>query len=725
MALRGRVVVSALAGVLVLVLLSASLAWRQYGDTRDTALNGVRARAVLAASILDTYFTGQVGTLQAMAAAPAVVSTDLTAMDAYLKRVQSTAGKGFTGGIGWVDSRGVSRVSSTGTAQIGDLSVADRSYFKTVMATGKPFVSEGITTRRGGERAVVVAVPTRDAAGKLTGMLAGALLIKPTPTSKASIDLGFAGIAIFDRTGQSVLNGFVKPRNPPLLGQLRKTPTGGVVGSTRGLDGKADHVVGYATAAVPAWVIAIDQPRSAVLASARRSLHLALGLIAGVASLVLLLVVRSVRRARRDAERRDTLARQQHELAGALASASAVQDVSQALARSLAAAFPGALAVVALAADDRLGVRIAATAGGAFDRSVHGSAVTQAAEDAHLTGAPVAHHSESQLRDRAPEVSTAFAGAVGSSYAVPLIAPDGDRVGALVVLFGGEHPLDAGEQALLATQAGQAAIAIQRTRERERDHEATVRLQRSLLPDRLPEIDGLDLVARYNAGGTGLEIGGDWYDVVHRSDGLVHLTVGDVAGRGIGAAALMGQLRNAFRAYALDHTSPADVMQRLLRHVGDDEMATAVVVTLDLRSGELRYASAGHPPPLVVEDRTGAVSLLDLPPAPPLGAPESGVIEEGLASLLPGSTIVLYTDGLIEHRGSSIDDGIAAVVSALAANATLPPGALADVVLERAGAEADLADDIALLVVRFSGVPAPAAGGPTEPGSMSVFGTGG
>jgi serine phosphatase RsbU (regulator of sigma subunit) len=660
-----------------------------------------------------------------MAAAPAVVSTDLTAMDAYLKRVQSTAGKGFTGGIGWVDSRGVSRVSSTGAAQIGDLIVADRSYFKTVMETGKPFVSEGITTRRGGERAVVVAVPTRDAAGKLTGMLAGALLVKPTPTSKASIDLGFAGIAIFDRTGQSVLNGFVKPRNPALLAHVRKTPTGGVVDSTRGFDGKDDHVVGYATALVPAWVIAIDQPRSTVLASARRSLQLALGLIAGVATLVLLLVVRTVRRARRDAERRDTLARQQRELAGALASASAVQDVSRALARSLAAAFPGALAVVALAADDRLGVRIAATAGGAFDRSVHGSAVTQAAEEAHLTGAPVAHHSESQLHDRAPEVSTAFAGAVGSSYAVPLVAPDGDRVGALVVLFGGEHPLDAGEQALLATQAAQAAVAIQRTRERERDHEATVRLQRSLLPDRLPEIDGLDLVARYNAGGTGLEIGGDWYDVVHRSDGLVHLTVGDVAGRGIGAAALMGQLRNAFRAYALDHASPADVMQRLLRHVGDDEMATAVVVTLDLRSGELRYASAGHPPPLVVEDRTGAVSLLDLPTAPPLGAPEPGVIEEGVAPLLPGSTIVLYTDGLIEHRGSSIDDGIAAVVSALAANATLPAGALADVVLERAGAEGDLADDIALLVVRFSGVPAAAAGGRTEPGSTSVFGTGG
>jgi serine phosphatase RsbU (regulator of sigma subunit) len=716
--------VSALAGVVVLVLLSAGLAWQQYVDTRDTALNGVRARAALAASVLDTYFTGQVGTLQAMAAAPAVVSLDLTAMDAYLERVKPTAGKGFTGGIGWVDTRGVSRVSSTTTGTVPGLSVADRSYFKTVMTTGKPFVSEGVTTRRSNERAVVVAVPTRDAGGRLTGMIVGAILVKPTPTSKASIDLGFAGLAIFDRTGQSVLNGFVKPKNAELLEQLRTTPTGGVVAATRGLDGRPNHVVGYATSPVPAWIIAIDQPRSTVLSPARRSLQLALALITGVAAIVLLVVIRTIRRARRDADRRDALARQQRDLAGALATASAVQDVSQALARSLAEAFPGALAVVALAADDRLGVRIAATAGGAFDRSVHGAAVMDAAEEAHLTGAAVAHSSESELRARAPQLAVAFAGAVGSSYAVPLVAPDGDRVGALVLLFGDEHPLDAGEQALLAAQAGQVAVALQRTRERERDHEATVRLQRSLLPDRLPEIEGLDLAARYNAGGTGLEIGGDWYDVVHRSDGLVHLTVGDVAGRGIGAAALMGQLRNAFRAYALDHTSPADVMQRLLRHVGHDEMATAVVVTLDPASGELRYASAGHPPPLVVDDRTGMVSLLDLPAAPPLGAPESGTIEEGREPFLPGATIVLYTDGLIEHRGASIDDGVAAVASALAANAALPPGALADVVLDRAGADGDLADDIALLVVRFTGVPTPAVG-PSEPDSTSVFGSGG
>ncbi len=725
-ALRGRVLVSALAGVLVVVAVAAVLAWEQYDDTRTTALNTVQVRANLAGTLLDTYFAGQISGLQAMAAAPAVVDQDEAAMLAYFKRIQPPSGLAFTGGIGWVDLTGASRVStSAGSSATPAVNVADRSYFKAVVDTQKPFISEGLTTRRSGEHAVVMAVPTLDAAGKLSGVLAGVLLVSPTPNQSNGIDLGFAGLAVFDRTGQSVLAGFAKPRNPALLERLRKDPDGGVIGSTEGFDGAADHVVGYATSRVPGWTVAIDQPRSTVLGAARRSLWLALALIAGVAIIVLLLVLRTVQRARRAAERQDVLASQQRELAGALASASAAQEASSALAASLAAVFPDALAVVALAPDDRLGVRIAATAGGPFDRAVHGAAANELLEAAYGADGPVALTDEAHLRAVAPHVATAFAGAIRSSYATALVAPDSDRVGALALLFRDERTLDDAEQDLVAEQAGQSALAVQRTRERERDHEATTRLQRSLLPERLPGVKGLDVAARYNAGGTGLEIGGDWYDVVHRSDGLVHLTVGDVAGRGIGAAALMGQLRNAFRAYALDHAAPAEIVERLLRHVRGDEMATAVIVTLDPHSGEVRYASAGHPPPMVLDEHTGVVSLLDAPSAPPLGAPDSTPVTEGRVQIVPGSTIVLYTDGLIEHRGASIDDGIAQVSETLSANASLDAGSLADVVLERAGAGGDLADDIALLIVRYTGRPVPRADGPAAAGATSVFSAGG
>jgi serine phosphatase RsbU (regulator of sigma subunit) len=726
-AFRGRVLVSMLGGVLVLVAVAAALAWRQYDDSRSSAMTQARARAILAGTVFDTYFAGQLAVLTAMAAAPVVVAADEPGMAAYFKRVQPPGAKGFPGGIAWIDPAGTSRVTSDPAPSEPKVNVSDRSYFKAVVATDKPFVSEGITTRRTNERAVAMAVPTHDAAGRPSGVLVGVLLVGPSPTGQGqpSVDLGYAGLAVFDREGQSVLAGFTKARNTKLLEQLRRAgPGGGVLGDTRGLAGAPHHVVAYATSAVPGWTVAIDQPRSTVLESARRSLVLALALIAGVAAMVLLLIVRTVRRARRAAERDETQAQQQRELAGVLASASAVNEVARALAESLETTFEGALAVVALAAEDRLGVRIAATAGEGFDRAAHAHAVTHVAEDAYGASAPIALTSAAQLRAAATAVDAAFAGDRRSLYARPLIAADGDRVGALVLLFRDDRPLDDSEEVLVAAQAEQAAIAIERTRERERDHDAAVRLQRSLLPERLPEIAGLDLAARYNAGGTGLEIGGDWYDVVHRDDGLVHLTVGDVAGRGIGAAALMGQLRNAFRAYALDHASPGEVLHRLLRHVSDDDMATAAIVTLDLRSGDVRYASAGHPPPLVLQQGASAASLLDDRTAPPLGVPEPATIAEGRLHCAPGATILLYTDGLIEQRGSTIDAGIAVVATALAANALLPAEALADAVLERAAAGVVLADDVAILVARFTGLPDAESDQPAQPGSTSVVGAG-
>jgi hypothetical protein len=225
-AFRGRVLLSMLGGVLVLVTLAAALAWRQYDDTRSSALNQVRARAVLAGTIFDTYFAGQIAALNAIAAAPAVVATDEAAMAAYFKRVQPPGAKGFTGGIGWIDRNGISRVSSSSGAS--SISVSDRSYFKAVVASDKPYVSEGITTRRTNQRTVVMAVPTHDAAGRLTGVLAGALLVEPSSAGRdpASVDLGYAGLAVFDRQGQSVLAGFTKPGNAALLARLRQVGSG-------------------------------------------------------------------------------------------------------------------------------------------------------------------------------------------------------------------------------------------------------------------------------------------------------------------------------------------------------------------------------------------------------------------------------------------------------------------------------------------------------------------
>ena len=116
------------------------------------------------------------------------------------------------------------------------------------------------------------------------------------------------------------------------------------------------------------------------------------------------------------------------------------------------------------------------------------------------------------------------------------------------------------------------------------------------------------VAAHYRAGALNTRVGGDWYDIVRRPDGVLHLTVGDVAGRGIDAAISMGQLRNAFRAYALEHVSPAAIVDRLARHVPEDEMATMVCATFDPLTRELTYSTAGHLPPLLVDREQGVVT---------------------------------------------------------------------------------------------------------------------
>ena len=196
-----------------------------------------------------------------------------------------------------------------------------------------------------------------------------------------------------------------------------------------------------------------------------------------------------------------------------------------------------------------------------------------------------------------------------------------------------------------------------------------MRLQRSLLPAQLPSIASIDLAGRYRAGTGALEIGGDWYDVVRRPDGIVHLVVGDVAGRGVNAAILMGRLSTAFRAYALDDATAGDVLRHLLRHVGDDDMATAVCLTLDPYTGRARYASAGHPPPLLLDDDAGTTAHLDQALAPPLGFVRPEAIREEVVALPPRATLVAYTDGLVERRDEIIDDGIARLAAVVAASA--------------------------------------------------------
>ena len=535
---------------------------------------------------------------------------------------------------------------------------------------------------------MVTAVPTHDERGRLSGVLTGGFLLTPLNDRRA-VDLGFAGLHVIDRTGQLVtLRSLARPRNTHLLTQLRGTRAG-VLADTRGLDGADGHVVGYATSAAPAWKIVIDQPASVVFAGARRTLYLESGVILATAGAMLALIGWAMLRSRRALRSGRGQIRRWGQLTRSLNGAVDAMGVGRILATSLAAEFPGAAVAVALGSDpDELRIVAVERGRSSPGRRVDENEVLRAARALYPTGA-------GQVGPRAttPRFHTV---AVGD---------EAEPGGAVSLIGRDDRRLTESEIVLVQLYADQATQALARVRLHERDHDTAILLQRSLLPTSLPETDGVSFGARYQAGTAYAEVGGDWYDAVRRPDGILHLSVGDVAGRGIPAAVLMGQLRNAFRAYAADHTSPAAIIERLALHIEEAQMATTVCVSFDPYTRELRYASAGHPPPLLIDADTGSVVRLDTPGIPPIGWSPRRTPEDVLVELPSRATLAMYTDGLIERRGSSLDAG----VERLAASVGRRSGETLDEVTERVvdelGAK-DAPDDAAILLVGIAEVPA-------------------
>ncbi|MGW0204517.1 ATP-binding SpoIIE family protein phosphatase [Streptomyces sp. NPDC003233] len=264
-----------------------------------------------------------------------------------------------------------------------------------------------------------------------------------------------------------------------------------------------------------------------------------------------------------------------------------------------------------------------------------------------------------------------------------------------------EHGDRDGGVLVFATDVTDHAEAAERLRASERrQRETAVTLQRSLLPQELEQPDDLRIAATYQPGGTEAAVGGDWYDVITLGGGRTALVIGDVMGRGVRAAAVMGQLRTAVRAYARLDLPPHEVLQLLdglATEIDANQIATCVYAVHDPNEGRLVYASAGHLP-ILVRDENGTVSRADEPTGPPLGT-GGWVHASGSITLGPGSTAVLYTDGLVERRDEDIDEGIAALEGALA-GATGTPQVVCDRLVRSAGVTADHDDDVAVLVLQ-------------------------
>jgi serine phosphatase RsbU (regulator of sigma subunit) len=263
-----------------------------------------------------------------------------------------------------------------------------------------------------------------------------------------------------------------------------------------------------------------------------------------------------------------------------------------------------------------------------------------------------------------------------------------------------------------AAQCSQAVNRVAR-RETERRQASATRslaesLQRSLLTNP-PQLEHLDIAVRYRPAAREVQIGGDWYDAFLSPGGDTTLVVGDVTGHDWTAAAVAGQLRHMLRgiASALDHRNPQQVLSaldRALSETGIATLATAVVARIEEppdtapdRPRILRWSNAGHPPPLLLQP-DGTATLLERPPNLLLGVAPDAPRQHHAVALHPGATVVLYTDGLVERRDATLDQGLDRLLGVAQDLAGRPVPELCDEILERM--EPDLTDDIALLALR-------------------------
>ncbi|WP_428961430.1 SpoIIE family protein phosphatase [Micromonospora fluostatini] len=239
---------------------------------------------------------------------------------------------------------------------------------------------------------------------------------------------------------------------------------------------------------------------------------------------------------------------------------------------------------------------------------------------------------------------------------LPLTGTTGEELGELRVWHRDVDRTDT-DQAALSELARLVGVRLENAQLYEAEHRIATTLQHSLLPRSLPQLPGAVVASRYLPGTADVEVGGDWYDVVGVDDDELVLVIGDVVGKGVGAAAAMGQLRNALRAYILEGFDPGAALTRLNRLVGSAErrsFATVVCLWFSPRTGRLRYASAGHPSPLLIRG-DAVVFLHDRALGPPVGAIPDTRYRTVEGELPPGSRLLLYTDGLIEDRHVGID----------------------------------------------------------------------
>ncbi|MEU7072260.1 SpoIIE family protein phosphatase [Streptomyces narbonensis] len=313
------------------------------------------------------------------------------------------------------------------------------------------------------------------------------------------------------------------------------------------------------------------------------------------------------------------------------------------------------------------------------------------------TGRPLFFESMDQLRLAYPELP--LDAHTGARAFLPLIA-SGRPVGSCILGFDRPRTFSPDERTVLTALAGLIAQALSRAQRYDTESAVARGLQDALLPHRLPVLAGVETVGRYLPGTEGMDVGGDWYDVIETGHNRLALVIGDVQGHGVAAAATMGQLRSAVRAFALGGQRPQDVMRgtnRLLIDLDPGQFASCCYVLLDPGTGEARAVRAGHPQPLLLRP-DGSTHLVELTGGVVLGVDDRASYPVTRLRLAPGDVLALFTDGLVERPGTDIDEGIERLRQALASTGSMALPDAADRLIREARQATARPDDIALLL---------------------------
>ncbi|MEU6259357.1 SpoIIE family protein phosphatase [Streptomyces sp. NPDC047043] len=389
-------------------------------------------------------------------------------------------------------------------------------------------------------------------------------------------------------------------------------------------------------------------------------------------------------------------------LAGALTEAVSVNDVVALVADTVLPAF-GAQALVILAAEGGR-LRIVGHHGYPPEtmRRFDGTPLTSATPGvAALTEATAGFFS-----DRA-ELEATYPARVGrddgmAAWAFLPLTASGRPVGTCVLAYDRPHVFPAEERAAMTSLSGLIAQALDRARLYDTEHALAQSLQQGLLPHALPTVPGLDVAARYLPATHGMDIGGDFYDLIRLDEHTVAAVIGDVQGHNVTAAALMGQVRTAIHAHATAGAAPHEVLartNRLLTDLNTDLFTSCLYARIDLETHLACLANAGHLPPVLTAP-DGSATTLDLDAGLLLGITKEAAYSSREVPLPPRSLLALYTDGLVERIGTDLSTGIQALVHTLGTHHERPAEDAARHITQELGADKDRTDDVALILLR-------------------------